>query len=317
MEKRVRKGAGSSRVSPRSRLTEFVSWASKKYNLPMDTVETIASAFVNYSLESINENEHPPIYLNEPGIEIPILSGLTLIYGGPDVGKSSLLCGICRAVERAYIVAYLDSEGKLSREQLQVISLRPHIVYAKDYITSGLREVSMRGILDIIFIDSVTAIYGVSQHPFLRRLKGVVPYIICSAQTRTDIVKGKQVPALFPESFSLAQTVVRLTERERVSVEGVELGRVYYTVEKSSDTMYTGRKGSFIIHNGVYDPFYTAYDILKNHGVIRSIGSIKYLTREDGSEITLGKITKLSREEQSMIIDHYYNTRRTTHENRM
>lgn len=295
------------------RVKRFIEYMATTYHVPMSDVEFTVEQFITFMLSGIQRSdEEATIKLSSPGFEaIPLVRGVTLIYGHPDVGKTAMLCGLLSSLDESYTAAYLDCEAKLTHTQAKHVTSRKHVAYAREYVDSGFKEVTSSGIIDVVLVDTITAIFGTSQHAFLKKLSECVPYIICAAQTRTNIQRGTQVAALAEDAYALARTIVQLTEREKVMIEGETCFRIYYTVKKSVEEEYNGKQGTFIIRKGVYDELYTAYDILKNNGIIRSIGGVKYMITSDDEEVTLGKITRLDKEQRDLIMRTYFqHTRR-------
>jgi len=286
-------------------MQQFIANAAEKYHYPMEEIETIITAFQEFMRSRVEQpDQEEPLRPDVPGLEqITIPRGITLVYGHPDVGKTAFVCGILASIGPSYTAAYLDTEAKASKVTLSNLNART--LYTKDYVDSGLKDMVTRGLLDVVVVDSITALYASSQHAFLRTISKNVPYVICAAQTRTDISKKKQVPAIVEDAYSMIHAIIRLTEKERINLEGETLYRVYYTVEKSIYHDSGTTNGAFVIYRGVYDAYLTAYDILKNNGIVRSTGGIKYLTADNGSEQCLGKIMKPQQETRNLILTTY------------
>jgi len=135
-----------------------------------------------------------------------------------------------------------------------------------------------------------------------------VPYVIATAQMRSDIRKGRLIPAVQDEVAALVHTKLLLTEREQIAIEGDIVHRVQYVVEKCVVPEVKRKSGSFIIRKGAYDEVYTIYDKLRSSGKITIQGHRKILKAKSG-DIILGKLSCLTNEVFNEMVATYKETR--------
>jgi len=287
---------------------------SKQLGISMEAVETVISSYKSHLLEHVNLQSRwsEQAEITMAGFEgIPIVRGLTLVYGNSDVGKTALCCGIAqRCATEGYTVAFLDSELKMTKAVRKKALAGHRIAYAQEYIDSGLKEAIMTGLVNVLVVDSITALYASAQLPFLKRVLSYVPYVIATAQMRSDIRKGRLrlIPAVQDEVAALVHTKLLLTEREQIAIEGDIVHRVQYVVEKCVVPEVKRKSGSFIIRKGTYDEVYTIYDKLRSSGKITIQGHRKILKAKSG-DIILGKLSCLTNEVFDEMVATYKETR--------
>lgn len=208
-----------------------------------------------------------------------VYPGVTILYSQPDGGRTSLAKRLALSAQRQGLTTfYYDVENKLT---LHDPALFAGIGFASSYRESGLKELVENGLIDCIVVDTITGIHRGSHEPFIIRLKKKVPYIIVVTQMRTAIQYQKSVPAARDHVLSSAHTMIHLTNKEKIRVEGIDVLRVQYQYSKyEKDTSLEGKRNSFIIRNNIVDNLYSIYDRLRAKGLIHSMGKVKFF--QDG-----------------------------------
>ncbi len=306
---------------------KFIEHEAKLHKLPMDTVQKIINNYISYNFSMINDEEHFPDYaqIQITGAELFLQKGITVIYGQPNCGKSSLASAIAiNSAEKCnYIVSYLDYEAKMPHSSKLLFSKSPmasNIIYTKRFTKTGMKELILKGLVQVMIVDSITAMFDLAHAAFLKKISSYVPYVIVIAQMRTDINKNHLVPSLSENAYSMCSSEVYITDKEKITIEGTNVTRVYMTVKKSTKNRnLESTKWSVILNNGTVDKLLTQYDWLKNNGYIRTIGGIKYLKTikmsgkkiiADEKMIDIKSLSSITDEQRGMI-EYTYNTLRT------
>ena len=275
-------------------LSFVVENISKSERLPMDTVASVLKAYYEM-LETgrctLDGARGLAWGVHSLDHALELNKGLTMISGHESCGKTSLLKQIAIAARaQGLTVAYYDADNKLFLHDLRPM-MNQGIIFANSYRNSGLTEIAQAGLIDMILIDSLTSLHDTSQHSFLIKLRKYVPYIVYSAQTRSEWGTGKTIAACDPRILSMSNCEVMLSSKEQITIEAENVARIQFKVMKNEvDRSKEREHGSFILKGNIVDATYTSFDILRSRGRIKSIGEVKYLDKTD-----IGKVKLLSR----------------------
>ena len=259
-----------------------VEYVSKKLGVPMKQVKEVIRAyreFVSERLELYKDNLSPVKFGVLPiDSQISLNPGVTFIYGQESSGKTPIAKRIAVSSKNQGLnTLYWDTENKLF---LHDISQLEGVALANSTRSLGVNKVVASGLTDLVVVDTLTSMEV--RTPMIRRLRAYVPYIVLIAQMRDDWTSRKAVPACYEPILSTSHTRIHLTGRERHKVEGINLIRIQYNIDKyEANRDKEHLKGSFIVTNGIVDNIYTSYDYLKSRGRIRSLGFNKILDGED------------------------------------
>ena len=269
---------------------------AKKTRVSMDNVSSVLKSYFEMvelgrcSLDTAEGIAWGAISLDQT---LKLHKGMTMISGHESCGKTSLAKRIAYSARaQGLTVAYYDSDNKLFLHDLEPL-MNLGIVFANSYRDSGLTEIIRSGLIDVLIIDGITSLHMTSQHSFLTKLRKFVPYIIFTSQTRSEWGTGKAVAACDERILSMANCEIFLSSKEQITVESEDLSRVQFKVMKNeADRSKERSHGSFILKDNIVDTTYSAFDVLRTRGRVRSVGEVKYLDKTD-----IGKIKNLSKPE--------------------
>jgi len=257
--------------------TELIEQIARKHGLPIRQVRDCINSYLALVRESVAPPRQEP--LRNTGIlsldaDIVLHGGCALVYGRDASGKSALLKAICiNALKENQSVLFVDSDNKLACHDLRELE---GIVLANAKQSEGLTEFIDSDLVDVAAVDTITS--TMSARSLSSRLLMHSRYLICAAQMRANMHGPGYVAACSELLLSQSYLQIHLTSRERVSIEGEDVLRIQYQIDKyEPDHSREGRRGSFIIRNDRIDNLYTAYDILKSRGVVTTIGQNKYI----------------------------------------
>jgi len=266
-------------------LNKIIAHISKERGFPMQTVQDVLTAYLQYSEErtTLPVDAWNPLFFGAITLDqyITLNPGITIISGHADVGKTSLGKRIAVATEQQGMnVVYYDVECKMHYHDLTPLR-KEGIVFANSYRDSGLKRIVANGIVDVMIVDTVTSLYKNSQHLFLTKARRSVPYVVLLSQMRMDIKKNKSVPAVTDQVMSSAHTHIHLPGREGITIESIDMCRVQFELGKyEADRSLQGKRDSFIIRDNIVDNLYSAYDHIKADGRVQSVGRDKYIDGE-------------------------------------
>ena len=270
----------------------------------MQTIELILKGFQRHAVNRVDTLHKQridfPMDFGIVGLQhvLQFHPGVVLLYAHPDMGKTSVAKRVAQAMfAQGNNVVYYDAEGKLYLHDLDEMQ---GILLANAYRDSGMKELVASGLTDTMIIDTITGVSKSAQVPFLQKIQKTVPYIMVVAQMRDDFKTHLPVPACDVAVSGCAHTIMQLTGKETITIESLDMMRVQYIIVKhEGHPKLSGMRGSFIIRNNIVDNIYTAYDILKTRGLVRTVGRDKYVGKHNLKSIK--GITPGSAEERLLI----------------
>lgn len=263
-------------------LTDIISRIAVDNKLSMDIVERVLKSYIDILDDStpITEDIYPDIQYGVMGVDsiIKCSHGLTLIHGSESSGKTSFLksCALSSSVlERNTL--YHDPENKLFLKQIENIggilfSNSSSIVPIKDWLHTRL--------LDVILVDSFTAMVTNSQNLMMHQLRKSVPYIIGSTQMRWGMSEYKHVPACTDIVLNTSHTRIMITGGETISFGSIDMKRIYFIIVKHANPEIVNTRGNIIIYNNIACNFHHSMDILRNKGRLTNAGNVRLLDNE-------------------------------------
>ena len=259
-----------------------VSYVSKKLGVSMKTAREVIQCYMEYLDERVDiySSNPSPVRFGVLPIDsqIQLQPGVVFIYGHESAGKTSLAKRIAiSAKNQGLNTLYWDTENKLFMHDVNQLE---GVAIANATRSLGIKQIVASGLTDMVVVDTLTSMEV--RTSTVRRLRAHIPYVILVAQMRDKWATNRSVPACYEPLLSTSHTQIYLTGRERHKVEGVDLTRIQYNIDKyEANRAIENKKGSFILNEGIVDNLYTAYDYLKSRGRVTSIGFNKILDDKD------------------------------------
>lgn len=205
---------------------------------------------------------------------IRIHPGISIIYSRDDLGKTSVLKRIAKALySQGKNVIYMDAEHKLYMNDLEELS-GVYLTYPDK--VEAVKELAALGHIDVLIVDTISSMPSNTLKAFIFTMRKYVPFLIFSAQMRVDINTRKSVPACSDSILSTAHTHIYLTESEKIRFEEFTMRRVQFSIMKYEVDYNVRRdKSSFVIYNNIVHNEWSSIDLLHAIGRIRSYGQNK------------------------------------------
>jgi hypothetical protein len=249
----------------------------------MNLVKRVITAYQKYVDSRVSIFKENPKAVSSGilslGSELYMHPGITVIYGGESLGKTSVAKRIAIAANAQNLnTIFWDTENKLYLHDLGQLK---GITLANATKLQGLKPVISSGLTDMIVVDTLTSME--ERTFYIRRLRDMVPYVVLIAQMRDSWSRKRTVPACYEPTLASSHTQIYLTGREKLTIESVDMIRIQYKIGKyEADPKKEGNMDSFVIRDGIVDNLYSAYDYLRSRGRIGSLGYNKTL---DGADL--------------------------------
>ena len=270
-------------VSKKQRVSVITELAHE-FNLPMDTVRLLTDRYADMiigrtetGLEAFAEFPAGIVSLDSFSAIKP---GITLIYGSDSSGKSSLAKRIAKSAQMLSMnVLYADTDHKLTN--LDKDYLRGcYLTGATE--AAAVHKIFSHRLIDVLVIDTITAMLPKTQQYLIHHARKCVPYIIIVSQMRYSMEQNKLVPAVWDTIAALAHTHIFLTNHEQIVIDDIDATRVYAAVSKTQDKVLRNTSTAWVVRDHEVNNVITGLDMLTCSGNISSIGPVKYL---DGEEL--------------------------------
>lgn len=255
---------------------------SKKFKLPMATVEEILKDIgdIIFEKKEIMDEEQVKISSGIMTFDniTKITPGITLIYGRDSSGKSAIAKSVARiSHKRGFNVLYVDTEGKATKSDHEKMS---GVFYSTSTEAQAIHKILHYRLIDVMVVDSLTAMLPQSQKYLIHHARRTVPYIIATSQMRYDMKNNIMVPACWDETKSNAKLHISLEDPTNILEGKNDYTRYKFAIMKSQDQGIVGEASAFVVKNNWVKNSYTSFDLLNSINLIERYGNAPVLNNK-------------------------------------
>lgn len=242
-------------------------------------VENVINLYEEAVSLTLQSEIHPDLRYGIVGFEdIPLCPGITLIYGWESTGKSALAKRIARSLsESGENVLFVEADSKRSvRDHL----IMPTVFHTEDTSGEAIHRFLTHRLIDVVIIDSLTALLPNAQRYLLHHAKKTSPYVIGVTQMRYQANREKVIPAVSDLVQSMASTHIYMNDALPLSIDGITSVVTTATFMKHPDPRVVKQVRPVVIIGEVIHNGLTAFHRLQSEGRIESMGLVKYVDKQ-------------------------------------
>ncbi len=254
----------------------MITSIADRLSLSVDDVSRVIREYDSAIAANLCSTTHPDVSYGIVGFEdFPLCPGITLIYGWESTGKSSLAKRIARGLhEQGSEVLFVEADSKRTNSDAVNMS---GVFHTEDTEGKSIHRFLSYHLIDVVIIDSLTALTPSTQKYLMHHARRVTPYVIATTQMRYNSSKEKIIPAVSDTLQAMASTHIYLKDPLPVNFDGLTSVRTTARFIKHPDHRIQDQERELTIVNNMVHNSLTAYSKLYSGGRISSMGAVKYV----------------------------------------